>query len=574
MRGRRDRAQVTLDEIRSELVKKFGPISGQVSALAEIQSALPADAAFVAWIDIDPIGAPADLSEHWGVVVRARGTPAWFRLPGTGDGGRWTEDDAKLARLVHDALRQRPSSGDAAPWPMIRRLRTQRLAPLAAALKATSDGLPAVRRLIALPSDVMTGVPIEALIATEDSWTVSYAPSATVLAYLRGQPKIDVPGGLLALGDPVFGRPLGSSDSGTLPERGLLVSVIVPGGNAARHDLKTSDVLLTYNGTQLNSGDDLKVVADGDKDVPIEVWREGQEIGLTLSAGDIGMIFDARPTGVALLDRRRLNQVLAGARSRSEYFESLPGTRYEVKALSRLFLAAHQPARILTDNDANEQVMYQMESSGDLGRFAFIHLATHGLIDETSPQRSAVILTQTGLPDPMTQVLNKQPAYDGRLTAREIERGWRLNAELVTLSACETARGQYVAGEGFVGFTQALLMCGARTVCLSLWKVDDVATALLMQRFYANLLGVRSGLAAPLPKAEALAEAKTWLRALHRDDAAKLVASLCGGQTRSKDAIKRPPAPSANNSPAGLDETHPYSHPYYWSAFVLVGNPD
>ena len=67
----------------------------------------------------------------------------------------------------------------------------------------------------------------------------------------------------------------------------------------------------------------------------------------------------------------------------------------------------------------------------------------------------------------------------------------------MTLSACETALGREAGGEGFVGFTQALLMSGARSVCLSLWKVDDTATALLMQRFYANLLGVRPGFSQP-----------------------------------------------------------------------------
>ena len=100
-----------------------------------------------------------------------------------------------------------------------------------------------------------------------------------------------------------------------------------------------------------------------------------------------------------------------------------------------------------------------------------------------------MILTQTGLPDPLDQVLHQNPAYDGRLSVREIQRGWDLKAELVTLSACETALGRDAGGEGFVGFTQALLMSGTRSVCLSLWKVDDTATALLMQRFYANLLG-------------------------------------------------------------------------------------
>jgi CHAT domain-containing protein len=140
----------------------------------------------------------------------------------------------------------------------------------------------------------------------------------------------------------------------------------------------------------------------------------------------------------------------------------------------------------------------------------------------------------------------------------------------VTLSACETALGRDLGGEGFVGFTQALLISGARSVCLSLWKVDDIATALLMQRFYANLLGKRQGLTAPLPKAEALHEAKLWLRGLRRAEALKLIAGLSGGIERGKDAKARAPA----TIPGTADNDRPYDSPHYWAAFVLSGDPD
>ena len=75
-----------------------------------------------------------------------------------------------------------------------------------------------------------------------------------------------------------------------------------------------------------------------------------------------------------------------------------------------------------------------------------------------------------------------------------------------------------------------------------------------MERFYANLLAARPGLSMPLPKAEALAEAKRWLRALHRDEIAELTANLSGGDARSKDAPRRKPAPPANSTPPSLDE--------------------
>src|SRR5262249_36557828 len=148
--------------------------------------------------------------------------------------------------------------------------------------------------------------------------------------------------------------------------------------------------------------------------------------------------------------------------------------------------------------------------------------------------RSAVILTQAGLPDPLQQALSHQPVFDGRLSVREIQRGWELKAELVALSACETALGREAGGGGVVGVTPALLMSGARSVCLSLWKVDDTATALLMQRFYANLLGRRPGLSGPMPKAEALHEAKVWLRDLRRTEALGVTAALSGGVGRGK----------------------------------------
>jgi len=577
LRRQHELASIALGEFQTKLVQDHGPLAGQVAKLSEIQAALPADVALIAWVDIAPAGPNAadPDGEHWGVVVRSRGIPAWVEIAGTGPDGLWTKDDTGLAERVRTELRSRPGAGPADPQPLVERLRTQRLEPLANALGTTprpaavgprapegspptADGQQPARRLIVLPSRAMAGIPIEALLAPDDTRTVSYAPSATVFKYLREQPHPDRHAGLLALGDPVYERPDKSSDPTPPPDHGLLVNVVDPGSNAAIHGLKLGDVLLAYNGHALNAKDDLEVVAEGDKPVVVDVWRDGQLSRRDLAPGKLGVVLDARPAPAAIVEQRKLQQVFVTARGGDENFDPLPGTRYEVEALAQLFKSVDRPTRTLLAADASEPEIDRLAASGDLGRFSFIHLATHGVIDEGVPARSAVILTLTGLPDPLQQALSHKPVFDGRLSVREIQRGWDLKAELVTLSACETALGRDSGGEGFVGFTQALLMSGTRSVCLSLWKVDDTATALLMQRFYQNLLGKREGLSGPLPKAEALREAKAWLRNLPSEKVANLTRS------EPRKSLKGQPPPIATR----------FDHPYYWSSFVLVGDPD
>jgi len=572
----RELAKIALGEFQTKLVADHGELAGQVATLVEIQKVLPADAALVAWVDIPPTGPNAANrdGEHWGVVVRAHGVPRWVRVTGTGPEGRWTEDDTALPGLVRGELRGRPDGNAAKLQPLIKRLRAQRIEPLANALARAPEGLPPAQRLIVLPSRAMAGIPVEAVLAPDDRKTVTYAPSGTVFKSLREQPRADRHAGLFALGDPVYTQHDTSAGAEPLPDHGLLLNTVVSGSNAASHGLRNGDVLLAYNGRTLRKKDELEVVATAERPIAIEVWREGRSFARELAPGKIGAVIDPRPAPQAIAERRKVDQFLLAARSGAEVFAPLPGTRYEVEAIARLFQAADRPTQALLGADANEPDLDRLATSRDLGRFGFIHLATHGLIDEAIPERSAVILTQTGLPDPLEQALNHKPVFDGRLSVREIQRTWELKAELVTLSACETALGRQAGGEGFVGFTQALLMSGARSVCLSLWKVDDTATALLMHRFYANLLGARPGLSQPLPKAEALAEAKHWLHELRRDEVAALAANLSGGEARAKGAPKRKEVAPPLDTHGTADDDHPYAHPYYWAAFVLVGDPD
>lgn len=192
------------------------------------------------------------------------------------------------------------------------------------------------------------------------------------------------------------------------------------------------------------------------------------------------------------------------------------------------------------------------------------------------PEQSALILSQDRLPtadEAARAVLAGQTSAEGRLTVGVILKEWQLDADLVVLSACQTGLGKQTAGEGILGFTQALMQKGARSVVLSRWKVDAAATALLMARFYQNLLGKREGLKQGLPRAEALREAKAWLRQLSRAEAAKRLAALVDSVARGERGHIKAALPTRKpETPKGED--HPFAHPYYWSSFVLLGDPN
>src|SRR6202040_4015909 len=112
LKPQRERASTPLGEFQTKLVQDHKALAGPVARLDEIQAALPADAALVAWVDIPPAGPSAadPDGEHWGVVVRSRGIPAWAPILGTGPDGLWTSDDTGLSGRVRDELRRRPGA--------------------------------------------------------------------------------------------------------------------------------------------------------------------------------------------------------------------------------------------------------------------------------------------------------------------------------------------------------------------------------------------------------------------------------------------------------------------------------
>ena len=101
-------ASIALGEFQSKLVQDYGARAGQVAGLGEIQLAMPKDAALVAWVDIKPASSSAadPDGEHWAVIIRSKGIPAWIPIPGTGKDWLWTEEDIGLATKVKTELRR------------------------------------------------------------------------------------------------------------------------------------------------------------------------------------------------------------------------------------------------------------------------------------------------------------------------------------------------------------------------------------------------------------------------------------------------------------------------------------
>jgi tetratricopeptide (TPR) repeat protein len=537
----------------SRLVRTAAEISArQVLPLADIQKQLGTDAALVLWLDTHEVG------EHRACVVRCQGAPAWVRLPGTGKDQAWTAEDRDLAERLYRLLQQ-PTHRATERQRLREALRQQRLDPLRPQLEAR-DGLPAVRQLLVVPTGWAGLVPLEVL---SRDYRISYVPSGSVYARLRQQHRPVEGSSLLALGDPVFTAPAVRQPEP--PAQGLLLNFIQPGGNAGRAGLRSGDVLLQMGGTPLTSIADLKkALTEGGA---VRYWREGREQSVKVPAGALGVRVDNRPAPQAVTAWRSTE---ASPVTRGPDPVTLPGTRWEVQTLSRLV----PKTTTLLGSDASEQRLDELARHGQLKTFRLLHLATHGVVDWQTPRRSRLELSRDRLPDPKDTTPGKK-RYTGELTVGDIRQDWKLDADLVVLSACQTALGPDRRGDGLLGFAQAFLQCGARCLVLSRWAAEDTATALLMLRFYENLLGKRKDLDKPLGRAEALEEAKHWLRELSRQDAEALAAALQGGKL--SDTLTRGSVVELNpkERPVKLPEgERPYAHPFYWATFVLVGDPD
>jgi CHAT domain-containing protein/tetratricopeptide (TPR) repeat protein len=535
-------------ELQNELDRDYQAYAGKPSSLEDVQRALRADTALVGWLDVR--------NHHWACVVRHEGNPAWVRIAGSGKDGAWTEEDnEKPARLRHVLADNKSGWENEAAG-----LARQRLTPLLPYLIGA-------KRVLVLPSPALAGVPIEALAAAsrahDPTLVFSYTPSGSMYAHLSAPQTRGAKLRLLAIGDPTFAEPAALGPAPIPPDHGISVVDVVPQSAADLFGIKPGDVLLEYNGKQLRTIKDLVIVPAGDKSVrvPIKLWRDGEVRALEIAAGRLGIESNPNLTAAQVILAHREATAILASGVRDASLTPLPGSRREVQDIAALF--PQDQVTTLLGKDSTESNLQKLAASGALRSYRFIHLATHGKANPSVALSSALFLAAESKREPplFADPSAVEDVPDGQITAQQIVNTWDLDADMVVLSACETGLGRYAGGEGYLGFTQALFVKGARSVVLSLWKVDDRATSLLMKRFYQNLLGKREDGKAPMLKAEALSEAKAWLRIQSAEDD-----STSRGEPRKSLKVSEPR--KSRRAPG------PFDSPYYWAGFILVGDPN
>ncbi len=227
----------------------------------------------------------------------------------------------------------------------------------------------------------------------------------------------------------------------------------------------------------------------------------------TIKADNFMLLAFGNPT----LGKLTVERARAARGSGGEPLAPLPETEDEVKKLAQIYGPSR--SRVYTRVEAREE-----RAKKEIGKFSIIHFATHGVLNDTNPMYSYIVLSQG------------EPGEDGLLEAREITK-LDLRANMVVLSACETARGRFGAGEGVIGLTWALFVAGSPATVVSQWKVDSIVTKELMLNFHSNL------------KAEI-----------------------------DKPTSRNRKAKSLRAAAISLMRTPEYRHPFYWASFLLVGD--
>ncbi|MBS1789663.1 MAG: CHAT domain-containing protein [Acidobacteria bacterium] len=196
-----------------------------------------------------------------------------------------------------------------------------------------------------------------------------------------------------------------------------------------------------------------------------------------------------------------------------ERLVALPDAETEVRSLTQFFAANRSD--IFIGANADEKTFKSQAATHSI-----IHCATHGVLDNNHPLYSYLLFSNA----------DGDGENDGLLEAREIL-NLELNADLVVLSACETARGRVGAGEGMIGMSWAFFAAGCRAAVVSQWKVNSASTADWMTGFYQEL-------------------------------------------RQTKDEKKIVKADALRLAMLKMMKDRRYGHPFYWAGFVLIGSDD
>ncbi|SMO46596.1 CHAT domain-containing protein [Fodinibius sediminis] len=216
--------------------------------------------------------------------------------------------------------------------------------------------------------------------------------------------------------------------------------------------------------------------------------------------------------------------------SNTSRLSSLPSTTLEVDSIVSHF----EQVKTLKEEQVSEQAVKSLLANNS---YQYVHLATHGIIDEKRPHRSGLALSSGNY-------ITASSEEDGLLRSSEIF-GLNIDSDMVVLSACNTGLGKVVEGEGMLGMQRSFFYAGASTVVVSLWNVYDRSTSSLMNLFYKALMADEA--------------AESWsdrfLRWIGWD------ISLPFG--KKANAMRKAKMRMIN---------HPlYNHPVYWAPFIVVG---
>jgi CHAT domain-containing protein len=238
-----------------------------------------------------------------------------------------------------------------------------------------------------------------------------------------------------------------------------------------------------------------------------------------------------------------------------------------------------RPPKLLTGDVDAGRVKTELSPSTEQTPYRYLHLATHGFFEPPAADTRLVHAFTPGELPARAHVRNplllsglvfagaNRDPQTGTLTAEEVSGLDLRGCELVVLSACETGLGKVAGGEGVLGLQLAFQAAGAWALVTSLWSVNDAATAVLMEEFYANLWQKK------MSKIEALRQAQ--LKVLNDPGtvsrrAEELLAELKKKGVTKESLANRGFEDRATELPKGAEAKR--GHARLWAAFVICGD--